>query len=261
MRAMWSGGISFGLIYIPVNLYSATQAVQIDLDMLSKKDLSPIRYAKINKETGKEVAWKDVVKGYEYQKGDYVVLTDEDFDSVDIHRSNSIEITSFVNTDEIDPIYFEKPYYLEPAKGAEKTYLLLIHALKKTKKVGVAEFVFKNREHLCIIKPEGNMLLLNQLRYESEIKSSSELNLPKNVTLSEKEVKMAEQLIDGLTEEFNASDYKDDYVNALKKVINAKVNKKPIKTSKETPKPTDINKVMEQLEASLKEIKESRKNK
>lgn len=261
MRAMWTGGISFGLIFIPVNLYTATQNVQLDLDMLSKKDLSPIRYARIDKETGKEVPWKDIVKGFEYKKGDYVVLTDEDFDKVDIHRSNSIEITCFVDKEDIDPIYFDKPYYLEPGKGAEKTYLLLIKALKKTNKVGVAEFVLRNREHLCIIKPEGNMLILNQLRYDSEIKPTDKLNLPKNVKLSDKEIKMAEQLIDGLTEQFDPTDFKDDYITGIKKIIDAKINKKPIKSPKSAPKATDISDVMEQLQASLKEIESSRKSK
>lgn len=254
MRAMWTGGISFGLIYIPVNLYTATQSVQLDLDMLSKKDKSPIRYARIDSETGKEVPWKEVVKGYEYQKGDYVVLTDEDFDKVDIHRSNSIEISCFVDKEDIDPIFFDKPYYLEPAKGAEKTYLLLIKALKKSNKVGVAEFVLRNREHLCIIKPEGNMLILNQLRYESEIKPTSKLNLPKNIKLSDKEVDMAQKLIEGMAEQFDPSDYQDDYLNGLKKIIDAKIHKKPIKTPKSAPKVTDVSDVMEQLQKSLAEI-------
>lgn len=259
---MWTGGISFGLIYIPVSLYTATQEVQLDLDMLSKKDLSPIRYARIDKETGKEVAWKDIVKGYQYQKGDYVVLTDDDFDKVDIHRSNSIEIQCFVDAEDIDPIYFDKPYYLEPAKGAEKTYSLLIRALKKSGKVGVAEFVFKNREHLCIIKPDGNMLILNQLRYKSEIKPTDKLNLPKDVKFSDKELDMAQQLIDGMSEQFDASEFKDDYIAGIKKIIDAKINKKPIKTTNnKAPKATDVADVMQQLQASLKQIESNRKSK
>lgn len=261
MRAMWSGGISFGLIYIPINLYTATQEMQIDLDMLSKKDLSPIRYARIDKETGKEVPWKDVVKGYEYKKGDYVVLTDEDFEKVDIHRSNSIEISCFVDKDEIDPIYFDKPYYLEPTKGAEKTYMLLIRALKKTNKVGVAEFVLRNREHLCVIKPEGNVLILNQLRYKSEIKPTEKLNLPSNIKLSDREIEMAEKLIDSMEENFNPEEFKDDYINGLKKIIDAKINKKPIRKAKSAPKATDVSDVLEQLQKSLKEIEEARKSK
>ncbi len=260
MRAMWTGGISFGLIYIPVNLYTATQSVQLDLDMLSKKDKAPIRYARIDTETEKEVPWKDIVKGYEYQKGDYVVLTDEDFEKVDIHRSNSIEISCFVDKEDIDPIYFDKPYYLEPAKGAEKTYMLLIKALKKSNKVGVAEFVLKNREHLCIVKPEGNMLILNQLRYESEIKPATKLNLPKNIKLSDKEVQMAEQLIEGMSEQFDPSDFQDDYLKGLKRIIDAKINKKPIKEPKTAPKQTDVTEIMEQLQKSLAEIEESRKS-
>src|SRR5690242_19878129 len=150
MRPIWTGGISFGLIYIPVNLFTATQAVELDLDLLSKKDKSPIRYARIDTHTGKEVAWKDVVKGFEYGKGDYVVLEEDDFDKVAIHRSKTIEIECFVNEDEIDSKYYEKPYYLEAGSGAEKTYALFAEALRKSKKVGIAEFVFKNKEHLCV---------------------------------------------------------------------------------------------------------------
>lgn len=259
MRSMWSGGISFGLIYIPVNLYTATQEVQIDLDLLSKKDLAPIKYARIDSETGKEVPWKDVVKGYQYQKGDYVVLTDEDFEKVDIHRSKSIEITCFVDKDEIDPIFYDKPYYLEPSKGAEKTYALLVEALKKSDRVGVAEFVFKNREHLCVIKPEKNMLILNQLRYHSEIKPIEKLNLPEKENIKEKEVEMAVKLIDGMTEKFDPTDFKDDYITGLKKIIDAKVHKKPVRKVKKAPEPTDVSDILEQLKASLSEIEANRK--
>jgi len=251
MRPIWTGGISFGLIYIPVKLYSATQSVQIDLDMLSKKDLAPIKYARIDSETGKEVPWKDIVKGYQYSKGDYVILTDEDFEKVDIHKSKSIEISSFVDRDEIDPIYFDKPYYLEPDKEAGKTYELLVQALKKSNKVGVAEFVLRDREHLCILKPEGNVLILNQMRYESEIKPSSNLEIPKGADISEKEMKMAQTLIDSMSDKFDAGDYRDDYINGLKKIIEAKKHHKSVKSPAKAPKATKSSDLMEELRKSL----------
>lgn len=178
MKPIWSGGISFGLIYIPVNLYTATNPVELDLDLLSKNDLSPIRYARIDTKTGKEVAWKDVVKGFQFEKGDYVVLDEADFAKADMQRSKAINIECFVQEAEIDAKYFEKPYYLEPAEGAEKTYALLVDALSKSGKVGIAEFIFKNREHLCALQPEGNVLILNQMRYESEIRELTGLKIP-----------------------------------------------------------------------------------
>lgn len=217
MRPIWSGGISFGLIYIPVNLYTAVSSIEIDLDLLSKKDLSPIRYARIDESTGKEVPWKEVVKGYEYKKGDYVVLDQSDFDKIALHRSNTIEITSFVDGEDIDPMFFEKPYYLEPEKGAEKTYYILMQALKKSGKVGIAEFIFKNREHLCAICVENDLIVLNQLRYASEIRDMHDLNIPKKLAVQEKELNLATKLIDAMSDKFDPEDYTDDYIKALKK--------------------------------------------
>jgi DNA end-binding protein Ku len=253
MRPVWTGGISFGLIFIPVNLYTAVSSVQIDLDLLSKKDLNPIRYARIDKVTGKEVAWKDVVKGFEFKKGDYVVLDDADFEKVALHRSNTIEITSFVDKDQIDPIYYEKPYYLEPDKGAVKTYRILLEALKKSNKVGIAEFTFKNREHICSISAEGNILQLNQMRYESELRDTKELKIPGRVEVKEKEMDLAIKLIDAMTEEFEPKDYSDDYVDALMKVIKAKKSKKTVRVKDTTPTSTDVSEIIKELEASLKE--------
>ena len=255
MKSIWKGGVTFGLIYIPVNMYSATEPIRIDLDYLSRKDLAPIRYARIDTKTGREVPWKDVVKGYEYRRGDYVVLDEEDFAKVYIKKSKSIEIDSFVDSEEIDPKYFEKPYYLEPQKGAEKTYALLVEALKKTNKVGVAEFVFKNREHLCVLKPDGNMLILNQMRYKDEIRSTKDLNIPKEAKLDKKEINMAVDLVESMSERFKVNAYKDDYIDSLKKLIEAKAKKKKIKTPKgKAPKPTEVSELMEALRKSLEEV-------
>jgi DNA end-binding protein Ku len=157
MRAIWSGALSFGLVNIPVKLYSATAGMGLDLTMLHKKDISPIRYARICRADGKEIPYEDIVKGYEYQKGDYVILTDEDFKKASVEKTKAIEIESFVKESEIDPIYFEKPYYLEPEKGAQKAYALLRESLKKSKKIGLAKFVLRNREHLAAIRPKAKL--------------------------------------------------------------------------------------------------------
>ncbi|MEP7103187.1 MAG: Ku protein [Candidatus Dojkabacteria bacterium] len=256
MRPIWTGGISFGLIYIPVNLYTGSESIELDLDLLSKKDKSPIRYARIDTHTGKEVSWKDVVKGFQFSKGDYVILEEEDFEKVTIHRSKTIDIECFVKEDEIDSKYYEKPYYLEPAEGAEKTYSLFAQSLKKSRKVGIAEFVFKNREHLCALKFDGDILILNQLRYDSEIKPIKELKVPKTTNLKEKELDLAMDLIDNMTEKFTPEDFKDDYITGLKKVIEAKAKNKTFKISKnEAPKATNMDELMESLQKSLETIK------
>src|SRR5262249_28156098 len=155
MRSIWSGSISFGLVNIPVKLYSAVQDQELSFDMLWKKDLSRIRYLKVASSTGKEVDYKDIVKGYEYAKGQYVIVTDKEFESASPEKSKAIQIMNFVNEEEIESIYFDKPYYLEPEKGANKSYLLLLKALEESKMVGVASYMLRNREHLAALKPHG----------------------------------------------------------------------------------------------------------
>ena len=173
MRAIWSGAISFGLVNIPVKLNSAIEPSEgLDLDMLSKKDMAPIRYARIDTKTEKEVAWKDIVKGYQYAKGKYVVITDEDFKKASPEKSRSIDIIQFVKEDEIDPIYYDKPYYLVPDKSAHKSYHLLIKALEETETVGLAEFMLRNRMHMCALKVKDGVLLLHQLRYQEEVREA-----------------------------------------------------------------------------------------
>ncbi len=254
MRPVWTGGISFGLIFIPVKMYTATSTVQIDLDLLSKKDLAPIRYARIDTKTGKEVPWKDVVKGYQFKKGDYVVLDEEDFDKIALHRSETIEVVSFVDKDDIDPMLYEKPYYLEPDRGAAKTYSILMQALQKTNKVGIAEFIFKNREHICCLTVENNMIILNQMRYSSELKDIKKLGVPKKVKVEAKELNLAVQLVNAMAEKFDPEEYKDDYIGALMKIIEAKKSKKHIKIKQPAPHPTDVSKILDQLEKSLKKV-------
>lgn len=250
MRPLWSGAISFGLINIPVKLFSATQERTIDLDMLRKGDLCPIRYARVCRATGEEVAYKDIVKGYEYEKGDYVVLTDEDIKSASPRKTQTIDIVAFVEEDEIESQYFERPFFVEPSKGAQKAYALLREALRKTKKVALARFVLKTKEHLAVLKADEDMLILNEIRFESELKQPEGLNVP-GEKASGKELDMAIKLIEQLTEPFKPEDFHDTYTDQLKKTIEkkAKGELKSVKTPE--VEATDVDDLMASLKASL----------
>ncbi|MBA3722895.1 MAG: Ku protein [Parachlamydiaceae bacterium] len=251
MRALWTGALSFGLINIPIRLFSATEDHGLSFNMLHKKDLSPIRFARICKVDGKEIPYEDIVKGYEYEKGDFVVLTDEDFKRADVRKTKLIDIVDFTYASEIDPILFEKPYYLEPGKGASKAYVILREALKKSKKVAIAKYVLHNREHIGVVMPHDNLLILDQLRYESEIRSPKSLDIPKEAMTTSKEVTMALKLIEHLTTHFKPKQYHDTYTEELQKIIDEKAHgKKPHKKGKE-PKITDLQDIMGMLKKSL----------
>jgi len=259
MRAIWSGSISFGLVNIPVKLFSATQEQQLDFNMLSKKDLSPIRYARISTSTNKEIPWKDIVKGFEVKKGKYVVITDEDFQKASPEKSRTIDIVQFVLEKEIDPIFYDKPYYLIPDKGADKSYFLLLKALEQSKKVAVAEFMIRNRNHICALKPYKNLLLLDQMRYASEIREVPEISDSKKVKITSKEVELALKLIDQLSEKFKPEAFKDTYVESLKKVINAKAAGKTIATPAPRKTTADVKDLMSVLKQSLSTTTSKRK--
>lgn len=254
MRAIWSGTLGFGLVNIPVKLVSAVQSEEIDFDMLSREDMAPVRYARIDTKTGKEVEWKDIVKGYQYAKGKYVVVEDEDFAKASPKKSRSIDILQFAKSEEIDPIYFEKPYYIVPAKGGEKSYRLLLKALEETESVGIAEFMLRNREHVCAVKPYNGLLMLNQMRYQEEIKEVPEV--AKSTKVSAQELELAIKLINNLTETFNPAAFKDTYIAELKKVIKAKAAGKHIRIAEPEEKPTaTVKDLMEILKRSLEKGK------
>lgn len=257
MRAIWTGALSFGLVNIPVRLFSATRENELHFELLHKTDLSPIRYARICKADGKEIPYKDIVKGYEYQKGDYVVLVEEDFKKANVRLSKTIDIIDFTNEIEVDPVFYEKPYFLEPDKGAANPYALLREALKKSKKVGIAKFVLRNREHIGVIKPYENAIILNQLRYDAEISKTSELNLPAaSQKLSSREIDMALKLIDHLTVHFKPESYHDSYTEELQEVIAAKAKGKPKHKPKEIiVSPTGVKDMMAMLKESLEQQK------
>ncbi|HUQ67026.1 MAG TPA: Ku protein [Flavitalea sp.] len=252
MRSIWSGAISFGLVNIPVKLNSAVDSGEaLDFDMLSKKELAPIRYARIDTKTDKEVTWKDIVKGYQYAKGKYVVVTDEDFAKASPEKSKTIDIIQFVKEDEIDPILYEKPYYVIPDKGAAKSYGLLIKALEETKTVGLAEFMLRNRVHVCAVKAYNGILLLNQMRYHEEIREIPEVEKPKNEKITPKELQLATKLIQQLTEKFDPEAFKDTYVAELKKVIKAKAAGKDIHIAEPKKATATVKDLMEVLKQSL----------
>lgn len=251
MRAIWSGSISFGLINVPVKLYSASEEHEISFHLLHKTDLSPIRYARICKAEEKEIPYEDVVKGYEYEKGEYVVFEEKDFENVSVKKTGAIDIIIFTKNEWIDSIYFEKPYYLEPDKGAAKPYALLREVLKSSKTVAVVKYIFRNKEHLGIVKPYKEALILEQMRFASEIRQMEDLKLPERNLVNKKELDMALQLVDKLTGEFNPKDYKDEYTHELQQAIEDKLHGiskgkkgKVVRTSK-------IHDLTELLEQSL----------
>jgi len=251
MRALWSGAISFGLVNIPVKLYSGVGGDPIDFDLLRKTDLSPIRYARIAVEDGKEVEYKNIVKGYAYEKGKYVVLTDKDFEKLNSERTKTIEILDFVKEEEVDSIYYEKPYYLEPEKGSEKAYVLLANALKESKKLGLAKYVLRNREHLGALKNRDGLIVLNQMRFEQDIRPTSALNIPP-INPSKKENEMALELINQLTRPFIPATYKDTYVAELKKIIEAKARGKVLKVAASKKSQAKVKDLMTVLKESIK---------
>jgi DNA end-binding protein Ku len=225
-RGLWNGAISFSLIHIPVSLHTAARAHEIDLDLLDKRDFSPVGYQRYNKSTGKVVDWNDVVKGYEYEKGEYVVLTDEDFRRANVEASRTIDIQTFVDRDAIAPYYFDTPYFLVPDKNGERVYALLREALERSKKLAVATFVLRSRQHVAALMPVDSTIVLNTLRYHAEIQPHPEVaaaTARKAGTASGRELEMALKLVDEMTEKWKPEAYEDTYRDDLMKRIEQKV--------------------------------------
>lgn len=249
MRAIWTGAIGFGLVNIPVKLYSAVQQSELDLDMLDKKDHSNIKFQRINANTGREVAWQNIVKGYKMDDK-YVVLTDEDFEKASPEKTKIIEIAEFVDEKDIETVYYETPYFLQPEKSGVRAYSLMLEALKKTGKAGLGSYVLRNRESLVIIKPWNDVLVLNKIRFAQEIRDPAELDLSISKSKPE-ELKMAVKLIEQLSTEFDITKYKDTYSDKLLQLIKAKSKgKKPASSPLKVVHSTSRD-LMEQLKASL----------
>ncbi len=223
MRAIWKGSISFSLVNIPISLYAATKREELKFRMLRKSDLSPINYKRVAETDGKEVPWDEIVKGYEYEKGRFVVLKDEDFKRADIEATQSVDIMEFVPLEEIDPIFFDKPYYLEPEKKGAKAYALLREALRRSGKVGIAKVVIKTRQHLAAVKPNQNALVLELMHFSEELVEPSSLQIPDGTDLGKKELDMAGELIGRMAGHWHPEKYTDDYRHALLDLIQKKI--------------------------------------
>lgn len=251
MRAIWNGAIGFGLVNIPVKLYSATETSALDLDMLDKKDFSNIRFKRVNKKTGKEVAWENIVKGYKMEDR-YIVLDPEDFAAVSPEKSKILSVKQFVKEEEIDPAYFETPYFLEPQKNGEEAYKLLLKALIKTKMAGIGTFILREKEILGLVRPfENKILMVNRMRFPQEIRSYEDLKMPSAKAPKTEELDMAESLIKQLATEFTPEKFKDTYHDDLMKIIEQKAKGKKTKAIEEEQPESAPSDLMAQLKASL----------
>src|SRR5437588_3188380 len=255
-RAIWKGSISFGLVNIPIGLYPATRKEDLSFRLLRKSDLSPVNYKRVAQKDGKEVPWDQIVKGYEYEKGKFVVLKEEDFQRVDLEATQTVDIQDFVDLDEIDPMFFYKPYYLEPQKGGDKAYVLLRDALEASKKVGIAKVVIKTRQYLAGVKAEDSVLVLELMHFAEELAESDKLHVPKKIEPGKREINMAKALIDSMSSKWNPEKYRDDYREALMEVIEEKVEaggKEIEEKPKKAPKPTKVIDLVSVLQQSLEQ--------
>lgn len=255
MAAIWKGSLTFGLVNIPVELKTAVRADHISFRLLHKEDLSPVKYERVCQAEGEPVPWNEIVKGYEYEKGKFVVITDEDFKAAALEQSKTIDILDFVKQEEIDPRYFETPYYLVPSKGGEKPYALLREAIRKTGMVGVGKIIIRQTQHLAGVKVIGDALVLEIMRFANELVDAKEFDFPSRQAVRPQELQMAEQLVANLAEPFDPTRYTDEYRANLMKVIKAKMKGKKVKLEEpegEAPD-SDVLDLMSRLRASLQE--------
>jgi DNA end-binding protein Ku len=255
MRSIWNGSINFGLVTIPIKIYSASEERRLDLDMLDSSDHARIRYKRVNENTGEEVEWKNIVKGYK-KDDQYIILEDENFDQANFKKSRSLEIEAFINEDEVSEVLFKKPYFIEPQKEGGKAYNLLKNALKKTNKLGLATFVMRQKENLALIGVYKNALVLHVIRFAEEIRDPAELNLP-DTKVAKKEVDMALALIEQYTEKFDFEKYKDVYNEQLLEIIKQKSAGHKPEVTKLDMKPTPAKDLIAQLKASLEKRKKA----
>ena len=252
-RSMWKGSIAFGLVNIPVELYSATRDHRPKFRLLHAKDEEPVRYERVCQKEGKPVAWEDLVKGYEYSKGQFVVITKDDFKTAALEKTKTIDILDFVDPAEVDERYFETPYYLQPGKGAERAYVLLREAIRASGKIGISKMILRDAQHLAAVEAIGDALVLTMMRFSDELADLKEFNFPKQADVRPAELKMAQQLIDNLVSEWKPDKYNDEYKDNLLRVINAKVKGRKPKLIDEdrTPKQAEVVDLMARLRASL----------
>lgn len=244
-RPIWTGTLSFGLLNVPIRLMSGERRNDIHFRMLDQRSNTPVRYERVNADTGDEVPWKDIVKAFEYQKGSYVVLEEEDIKNAASDSHETVEIDTFVDGKEIPPAYFEKPYILVPAKKAEKGYVLLRETLKKTGKVGIAKVVIRTKEYLAAVMPEGDALVLNILRYKAEIVDADDYELPGKATseyrIAPRELEMAKDLIESMSGEWKPEDYQDEFREKLRAAIEKRLKSKGVTATVEEDDHTPEN--------------------
>ncbi len=258
-HAIWSGSINFGLVTIPVKLFTAVRANDLSFNMLHAKDEGRIKYERICSVDGKPVPWDEIVKGYEYEKGDYVILTDEDFKKVNPEATQSVEILEFVELDKIDPMFFDKPYYLEPTKQGRHAYALLREALEKAGKVAIARVVIRTKETIAAVKPSGNALVLELMHWAEELVEQSDLDFPGDIKLPEPEMKMAKMLIDSMSvDEFDASKFTNRYHDEMMAMIEARAAGKELPSPKKAPARSKVVNLMDVLQQSLQQSKKQR---
>lgn len=263
MRPIWNGMISFGMVNIPIGVYSATRSERISFHFLHKKDLGRIHNKRVCDVCGEEVAYEDLVRGYEYEKDEYVPLEEADFEKIEAENSKTITITDFVAQEEIDPMYFDTPYYLVPGKNADHAYVMLREALQRTEKIGIGKVVFREREHLAAVKAQGRALMLDTMHFADEITPAEDLKLPAAKTnLKDKEIKLAEQLVEMMTGEFEPEKYKDTYRENLEALIESKLKGKRVRAKTTKKKATtNVVDIMSVLRKSLQNSEPKRKTK
>jgi DNA end-binding protein Ku len=255
MRAIWKGAISFGLVSIPVSLFPATRREELKFRLLRASDLSPVNYKRVAEADGKEVPWEKIVKGYEHEKGKFVVLKEEDFARVDVEATQTVDIINFVKLAEVNPLLFAKPYFMEAGKGGDRPYVLLREALKESSRIGIAKVVIKTRQHLAAIKPQDQGLMLELMHFPDELVDVSEFRTPNVRSASKAEMNMAKQLIESMSTKWDPGMYKDEYREALHHMIEEKIehgDKAPTKAPRK-PKPTNVIDLVSVLRQSLKE--------
>ena len=258
-RAMWKGSIAFGLVNIPIELYSAVRNHRPKFRLLHAKDESPVQYERVCQSEGKPVAWEDLVKGYEYEKGQFVVLTKDDFKTAALEKTKTIDILDFVDPKEIDERYFETPYYLQPAKGAERAYALLREAIRQSGRIGIAKIILRDAQHLAAVEAIDDAIVLTMMRFADELADMGEFRFPKADDLRKPELNMAVQLIENLASKWEPQKYTDEYRDNLLRLIEAKLKgRRPKLKDRETPQQAEVVDLMARLRASLEQRDQER---
>lgn len=251
MRSIWKGTIGFGLVSIPMKLYSAVQTSSLDLDMLDGRDHAHIKFQRINESTRKEVPYDKIVKGYKYKEDNYVIVEESDFDAAAPEKTKTIEIEAFVDIASVNPMFYETSYYAEPEAKSNKAYSLLLQVLKKSKKAGLARFVLRSSESLCIVHPVGNALVVTRIRFQQQIREAEDLKIDDKIKITKKELDMGLALVNQYAEDFDVSKYKDTYKEKLLKLIEAKAKGKRPTIKKLKPRKDKEEDLYSQLMGSL----------